>query len=73
MHERQAQAIAQACRLIAQADEQPDTATLAQAAGLSRHHFHRLFKQHTGLTPKAYADAYRAGRLRAQLRRPVPA
>jgi len=67
LHERQAQAIAQACRLIAQAEEQPDTATLAQAAGLSRHHFHRVFKQHTGLTPKAYADAHRAGRLRAQL------
>ncbi|MGL1381429.1 Ada metal-binding domain-containing protein, partial [Vibrio parahaemolyticus] len=47
LHERQAQAIAQACRLIAQAEEQPDTATLAQAAGLSRHHFHRLFKQKT--------------------------
>ena len=67
LHERQARAIAQACRLIEQAGEPPDTATLAQAAGLSRYHFHRLFKQQTGLTPKGYAEAYRAARLRAQL------
>ncbi len=67
LQERQAQAIAQACRLIEQADEPPDTATPAQAVGLSRHHFHRLFKQHAGITPKAYADAHRAARLRAQL------
>ncbi|WP_413459740.1 bifunctional DNA-binding transcriptional regulator/O6-methylguanine-DNA methyltransferase Ada [Herbaspirillum huttiense] len=67
LQERQAQAVAQACRLIEQADALPDTATLAQAVGLSRYHFHRLFKQHAGLTPKAYADAHRATRLRAQL------
>src|SRR3546814_20251490 len=30
-------------------------------------HFHRLFKAETGLTPKAYALAYRARRLRAEL------
>ena len=33
---------------------------LAQEAGLSAYHFHRLFKSITGLTPKAYAAAHRA-------------
>src|SRR3546814_17332723 len=40
---------------------------LAKAAGLSRFHFHRVFKEATGLTPKAYATAERAARLRAAL------
>ncbi|WP_044530948.1 bifunctional DNA-binding transcriptional regulator/O6-methylguanine-DNA methyltransferase Ada [Herbaspirillum sp. B65] len=67
LQQRQAQAIAQACRLIEAAQQAPATDILAQAVGLSRYHFHRLFKQHTGLTPKAYADAHRASRLRTQL------
>jgi AraC family transcriptional regulator of adaptative response/methylated-DNA-[protein]-cysteine methyltransferase len=66
---RHAQLIAAACRCIEAAEETPDLATLAQGAGLSRFHFHRLFKQVTGLTPKAYAQAHRAGRVRQQLAR----
>ena len=65
--QRQAQAVAQACRLIEQAAQLPGTEELALAVGLSRYHFHRLFKRHTGLTPRAYAEAHRAGRLREQL------
>ncbi|HZG21910.1 MAG TPA: bifunctional DNA-binding transcriptional regulator/O6-methylguanine-DNA methyltransferase Ada [Herbaspirillum sp.] len=67
LQERHAQAIAQACRLIEAAEQAPATEDLAQAVGLSRYHFHRLFKAHTGLTPKAYGDARRAQRLRQQL------
>ncbi|KAF1041203.1 MAG: Bifunctional transcriptional activator/DNA repair enzyme Ada [Herbaspirillum frisingense] len=67
LEERQAQAVEQACRLIEQADSAPDLATLAQAVGISRYHFHRIFKAHTGLTPKAYADARRAQRVRSKL------
>lgn len=59
--------IAQACRTIAMSEEIPDLDTMATAAGLSRFHFHRLFKQITGLTPKAYALAHRAERLRKTL------
>ena len=59
--------IAEACRLIEQADETPSLDALAQTAGLSRYHFHRLFKAVTGLTPKAYADAQRARRMRDEL------
>ena len=37
------------------------------AAGLSTYHFHRVFKTVTGVTPKAYATASRAGRIRKEL------
>jgi AraC family transcriptional regulator of adaptative response/methylated-DNA-[protein]-cysteine methyltransferase len=60
------------CRLIATSDPVPPLATLAAAAGLSPHHFHRVFKAVTGLTPKAYGDAQRAGRVRAELAEPGP-
>jgi AraC family transcriptional regulator of adaptative response/methylated-DNA-[protein]-cysteine methyltransferase len=60
--ERQAAAVAQACRLIDAAVDEPDLASLAEACGMSRFHFHRVFKAHTGITPKAYAAARRASR-----------
>ncbi len=58
---------AEACRIIAAAQTPPDLETLARAVGFSPHHFHRLFKAATGLTPRAYAAAHRAGRLRDSL------
>ena len=67
--ERHAAAVAQACRSIEQADEMPSLDTLAAGAGMSRFHFHRVFKAQTGVTPKAYADAHRAARVRAELAR----
>src|SRR5581483_988244 len=62
LRDRQADAIARACRLIEEAEAAPSLAALAKAAGMSRFHFHRLFKAETGVTPKAYADAARARR-----------
>ena len=38
-----------------------------RTAGMSRYHFHRVFKAVTGLTPKAYAAAHRARRVREEL------
>lgn len=61
--------IAAACRRIEGATEPPRLAELATQAGLSTFHFHRLFKAATGLTPKQYADAHRAGRVRDALSR----
>jgi AraC family transcriptional regulator of adaptative response/methylated-DNA-[protein]-cysteine methyltransferase len=52
---------------LAQGDDMPSLAALARSAGLSRFHFHRVFKALAGVTPKAYADAYRARRVRAAL------
>jgi AraC family transcriptional regulator, regulatory protein of adaptative response / methylated-DNA-[protein]-cysteine methyltransferase len=66
---RHAAAVAKACRLIEDADEMPSLDVLAAAAGLSRFHFHRVFHAITGLTPRAYTAAHRAGRVRAALRR----
>ncbi|CAM2069727.1 bifunctional DNA-binding transcriptional regulator/O6-methylguanine-DNA methyltransferase Ada [Sulfidibacter corallicola] len=65
--ERQTAAIAAACRLIEESEETPDLATLAEAAGMSRYYFHRVFKARTGVTPKAYAAAHRASRVRDEL------
>ena len=42
---------------------------LASHAGLSPYYFHRVFKTVTGLTPRAYAAAHRAKRVRAELDR----
>jgi len=65
--ERQAVAVARSCALIDAADEMPSLETLAEAAGQSRFHFHRVFKSVTGVTPKAYADARRGQRVRQEL------
>src|SRR5664279_3673254 len=59
--------ITKACRLIEEADATPSLAELADAADLSPYYFHRLFKKTTGLTPKAYAAAHRAARMRKGL------
>src|SRR6266446_5131432 len=67
--ERQAAAVAQTCRRIEAADELPSLDALADAAGMSRFHFHRVFKAVTGVTPKAYAVAQRANRVRDELTR----
>jgi AraC family transcriptional regulator of adaptative response/methylated-DNA-[protein]-cysteine methyltransferase len=65
--ERQAALIAEACRRIEAAEEPPSLGELADAAGVSPYHFHRMFKAVTGLTPKGYAVAHRAGRVRSAL------
>ena len=67
--ERRAALVAEACRLIDAADEAPDLDRLAAAVGVSRFHFHRLFKAVTGITPKAYAQARRARRVQDGLTR----
>ena len=59
--------VEKACRLIERSTGTLPLAALAEAAGLSPSHFHRLFKRLTGLTPRAYAAAHRAGRVRAEL------
>ena len=65
--ERHAEIVGRACRMIEQAEEAPSLDAIARGVGVSRFHFHRLFKQVTGVTPKAYADAQRAARLQSGL------
>lgn len=67
---RHQEIVAQCCRLLAagNADGQPlSLQVLAQQVGVSSFHLHRLFKAHTGLTPKAYASALRMQTLRQAL------
>jgi AraC family transcriptional regulator, regulatory protein of adaptative response / methylated-DNA-[protein]-cysteine methyltransferase len=65
--ERHAATVARACRLIEEAEEVLSLDALARAAGMSRYYFHRVFKAVTGVTPKAYAHAHRAERVRGEL------
>ena len=64
---RVARMIAEVCREIENAEAPPLLEDLAATAGLSPWHFHRVFKAQTGLTPKAYAAAHRAKRVRENL------
>ena len=59
--------VAQACRRIEQAEVAPSLSQLAFDAGMSTYHFHRVFKALTGVTPKGYANAHRASRVRQHL------
>jgi AraC family transcriptional regulator of adaptative response/methylated-DNA-[protein]-cysteine methyltransferase len=59
--------VAKACRLIENSEEEPALNDLASAVERSPSYFHRLFKATTGLTPKDYADAHRAARIREGL------
>lgn len=59
--------IARVCRFIEGSSENRTSKELAAFAGMSTYHFHRLFKQITGVTPKAYADADRLKRFRESL------
>ena len=61
--------VARACRAIEEAEGEPSLAALAAQAGMSPFHFHRVFKAAAGVTPKAYAAARRAERLRRELAR----
>jgi AraC family transcriptional regulator of adaptative response/methylated-DNA-[protein]-cysteine methyltransferase len=65
--ERYATMVSDACRRIEAAAELPTLAELAKAAGFSAYHFHRVFKAIAGVTPRDYAAAHRARRVRDRL------
>lgn len=65
--EQHASIVAEACRFIAEAEEEPDLETVAKHVGISRYHFHRVFKAATGLTPRDYVVARRTQKIREQL------
>ncbi|WP_334146701.1 bifunctional DNA-binding transcriptional regulator/O6-methylguanine-DNA methyltransferase Ada [Hyphomicrobium sp.] len=69
LHDRYAEKVAEACRLIEEAEEPPKLDELARAMGLSTFHFHRIFKAIAGVTPKAYTVAHRQKRVRETLER----
>ncbi len=59
-----ADAVARACRILQDSEPPPTLLELSRAVGMSPYHLHRIFTGKTGLTPKAYATAQRAERLR---------
>ena len=64
---RHVAAIEKACALLRTSETMPSLAELADAACVSRFHFHRVFKQITGVTPRDYARSHRLGRLGEKL------
>jgi len=65
--ERHVAAVERACALIRGSDALPSLDQLANAAGISRFHFHRVFKQITGITPRDWGKAHRLGRFADRL------
>lgn len=69
MPSKHAATVAELCRLLESSEQAPGLETLARQAGMSASHLHRTFKALTGLSPKAYATANRAERVRRALAR----
>lgn len=60
--------VAEACRLIDAGHSSPTVAALAHALGISEGHFHRIFRECTGMPPRAYMHEKRAALLRDGLK-----
>jgi AraC family transcriptional regulator of adaptative response/methylated-DNA-[protein]-cysteine methyltransferase len=67
--EQHAAAVTAACRIIEASPSAPGLEELARRVGVSPYHFHRVFKEVTGLTPREYAAARREQRVRSGLER----
>jgi AraC family transcriptional regulator, regulatory protein of adaptative response / methylated-DNA-[protein]-cysteine methyltransferase len=64
---RDREAVTAALRLIDTAEAALSLEEIAAAVGYAPHHFHRLFKRATGVTPAAYARGLRAKRAASAL------
>ena len=67
--EQYATKVTQACRIIEESETAPTLEKLAMQVGMSTYHFHRMFKQVAGLTPRQYAAAQREKKVRDELGR----
>jgi AraC family transcriptional regulator, regulatory protein of adaptative response / methylated-DNA-[protein]-cysteine methyltransferase len=63
------EAVNMACEKIKQSTTNLTLDALADSAGLSPHHFHRVFKSVTGLTPKEYQKAVQKSRMATALKK----
>lgn len=64
---REGAAVEKALRIIVAAEEAVQLEALADAVGYAPHHFSRLFKRATGVTPAGFARGLRAKRAEAAL------
>jgi AraC family transcriptional regulator, regulatory protein of adaptative response / methylated-DNA-[protein]-cysteine methyltransferase len=69
LREQYATKVLEACRLVEESENVLRLHELAERVALSASHFHRVFKQVTGLTPREYAAAHREKRVRTELNR----
>jgi AraC family transcriptional regulator of adaptative response/methylated-DNA-[protein]-cysteine methyltransferase len=60
---REAEAIARALEHLERSEGPFSLRAMAEAAGYSPHHFHRLFKRATGVTPAGYVRGKRANKM----------
>ncbi len=67
LERRHSQAVLAACRALEASESGIALAVLARSAGLSAHHFQRVFKRVAGLSPKAYFKAVQARRVQQAL------
>ena len=65
---RAAQAVAEACRVLDEADEPPALDVLARRVGLSPYYLQRTFKRLVGSTPRQYGATVRLERAKGRLR-----
>ena len=65
---RDREAVAEAVKLIEQAEEAPTLCGLADAVGYAPHHFQRIFKRDLGVSPAEYARGLRNQRTEAALK-----
>ena len=64
---RDTAALDKALALLAAAEEAPSLDAIADSVGYSPHHFHRIFRRATGVTPAAYYRSLRARRTETAL------
>ncbi|HEX5498704.1 MAG TPA: Ada metal-binding domain-containing protein, partial [Thermomicrobiales bacterium] len=62
-------AVAEACRLLDEAEAPVTLAALGKGVGVSPSHLQRAFTAALGMSPRAYGEARRAARLRSELER----
>ena len=60
-------AVGKACTILSASERTPSLAAVADAVGVSRFHFHRVFKEMLGTTPGEYFTAVRWRRLAQSL------
>jgi AraC family transcriptional regulator, regulatory protein of adaptative response / methylated-DNA-[protein]-cysteine methyltransferase len=61
--------VEQACRAIeASNGSAPTLSQLSESLGVSRFHLHRVFKHHTGVTPRRYAEAHRMNQFKKEIK-----